>query len=148
MLCLNITDLCWESTKNIYSALRFIRLRFNRQSRFIRQKSLVPWNSLSLVMHLLQFIRLRFNRQIRIIRHKISIPWNKMHCFYSGLSGFHFFSRYNIHFRSKNMLNLVKDFKKSIRTTAPKPINFRRVAGTSVLIPLSQILEEISTKTG
>ena len=47
---------------------------------------------------------------------------------------FSFFGQYDIHFRSKSMAHFVTDFKKSVRTTAPKVVNLYRAAGTSALI--------------
>ena len=46
------------------------------------------------------------------------------------------------------MVNFVSDFEKNVRTIAPKAVNLRRAAGTSVLIPYSQVSGEILTKTG
>ena len=55
---------------------------------------------------------------------------------------------YIIRFRPKKYVDLVMDFKKSVRTILPKAVNLRSAAETSVIMPSSQIQEKTSTKTG
>ena len=53
---------------------------------------------------------------------------------------FSFFGQCDIHFRSKNIVHFVTDFIRSVRTTDPMAVNFRRAAGTSCLHPLKSDL--------